>query len=53
MRDALVTLMLAQAGGRESGPTWWIFLLIMASVLIVILYLFYRSQPPSGPRIGE
>ena len=45
---------MAGAGGeREAWAGFWPFLLIMAGVLIVILYLFYQSKPPSGPKIGE
>ena len=53
-----VLLALAQAASadvddRRSWPGFWIILLLMASALIVVLYLYFRSRPPSGPRMGE
>lgn len=50
---ALVSPLLAQVAYRQYWPGFWIFLGVAASVLGVILYLFFRSQPPSGPKMGE
>lgn len=49
-------LALAQAGVTEDREPWagfWIILLVMASALIAVLYMLFRSKPPSGPRMGE
>jgi hypothetical protein len=44
----------AQVAYRFGWPGFWIFLGLMIAALVVILYLFFRSQPPpGGPRIGE
>ncbi len=44
----------AQVSYSFGWPGFWILLAIAISVLVVVLYLFMRSQPPpGGPRIGE
>jgi hypothetical protein len=46
--------MLAQVGYRFGWSGFWIFLLVCAFGVGILLYLFMRSQlPPGGPRIGE
>lgn len=53
MQTALLSALVAQASYRTYWPGFWIFLGVAASVLGVLLYLFFRSQPPSGPKMGE
>jgi hypothetical protein len=53
VQAALASSLLAQAGHSQYWPGFWVFLGVIATVLGVILYLFFRSQPPSGPRMGE
>lgn len=53
MQVLLASTLFGQVGYRGYWPGFWIFLAVVAGVLAVILYLFFRSQPPSGPRMGE
>jgi|HubBroStandDraft_6_1064221.scaffolds.fasta_scaffold2483241_2 sugar phosphate permease len=45
--------LLAQVGDRFGWSGFWVFLVGVAVVIAVGLYLFMRSQPPGGPRVGE
>jgi hypothetical protein len=54
VRPVMGRAMLAQVGYRFGWPGFWIFLLVCAFGVGILLYLFMRSQlPPGGPRIGE
>jgi hypothetical protein len=53
VQAALASPLFAQAHYGGYWPGFWVFLGVVAAVLGVILYLFFRSQPPSGPRMGE
>jgi hypothetical protein len=53
-RRIAMRALFAQVAYRLGWPGFWIFLGVMIAALVVILYLFFRSQPPpGGPRIGE
>lgn len=52
MRVALVPL--AQVGYLYDWPGFWVFLGAVGAVIAVVVYLWFRSQPPSGPtKLGE
>jgi len=56
LRHAGVMLMhpiVAQVAYPHGGPGLWLFLLILGGVLGVVVYVLFRAQPPSGPKIGE
>ena len=46
-------MLFAQVGDRFGWAGFWIFLIGVAVAVAVGLYLFMRSQPPRGPRVGE
>ncbi|MFT3765299.1 MAG: hypothetical protein QM820_07265 [Minicystis sp.] len=53
MHAALASPLVAQVGYRGDWSGFWIILAILAGALGATLYLFFRSQPPSGPKVGE
>jgi hypothetical protein len=45
---------LAQVGYRYDWAGFWIILGALGAVIGVVVYLWFRSQPPSGPtKLGE
>jgi uncharacterized membrane protein len=53
VQAALAPALIGQVGYRGDWPGFWIFLAIMTGTIVVLLVLFFMSQPPSGPKIGE
>lgn len=43
----------AQVGDRFGWPGFWLIVLIAAGVLATVVYLWFLSRPPSGPKVGE
>ncbi|APR79909.1 Hypothetical protein A7982_05256 [Minicystis rosea] len=53
MHTALDFPLIAQVGYAADWAGFWIILAILAGALGAILVLFFRSQPPLGPKVGE
>ncbi len=49
----MLCALLAQVGDAYGGSWLWVFLIGIAVVIALGLYLFMRALPPGGPRVGE